>query len=361
MPTGVLPIQTLREVLRKGFIKGVSEKFLNPASLDIPCSQEAYRLERNFLPRKGQTVRSKLAAAGATPFDLKNPLEVGVSYLIRAQGNYRLPHNIYAYANPKSSTGRIFVLVRVIADKVAMYDALITKERGGWAGEIWLLVKPEAFPVLVTEGEALAQIRLFDGKSFLDERDLNLLMEDPGLFFNPRGKKLTRDDVDYHSGSFLLTVGLPRGVAGWECTRVNKILELSKRKHYRAQDFFSPVRVHSGRLDLRRGSFYILTTHEHLRLPPSCAAELRAIDPRFGEFRSHSAGFFDPGWGLEARGQPITLEITPHEDMTIEHGQTIARVRYENMKDVPSVLYGSAKSNYKGQIRGPKLSKHFRS
>ncbi len=49
--------------------------------------------------------------------------------------------------------------------------------------------------------------------------------------------------------------------------------------------------------------------------------------------------------------------------MTIEHGQTIARVRYENMKEVPSVLYGSAKSNssYKGQIKGPKLSKHFKS
>ncbi len=265
MSSGVLPIQTLLQVLRKRFITGVPEKFLNPASLDLPCSKEAYRLERNFLPRKGQTVRSKLAAAGATQFDLKNPLEVGMSYLIRVEGKFRLPHNVYAYANPKSSTGRIFVLVRVIADKVAMYDALIGE---GWRGEIWLLVKPEAFPVLVSAGEALAQIRLFDGKSFLDERALNLLMEDPGLFFDPRGKKLSRDDVDYHGGSFLLTVGLPRGVAGWECTRVNKILDLSKRHHYRAEDFFSPVRVRSGRLDLRRGSFYILTTYEHLRLPP---------------------------------------------------------------------------------------------
>lgn len=359
MPTGVLPIQTLRKIMRSKFITGVSEKRLNPASLDLECSDEAYTLEDTFLPQKGEDVRSKLAAAGARPFDLRNRLEVGVSYLIRVKGTFRLPADVYAYANPKSSTGRIFVLVRVVADYVTMYDALIGP---GWKGEIWLLVRPEAFPVLVAPGEALAQIRLFNGKSFLDETELNCLAEEPGLFFDPRGKKLTRDNggIEYHGNSFLLTVGLPREVAGWECSRAGKMLDLSKRKFYRPGDFFSPVRVQRGRLKLRRGSFYVLTTHEHLRLPPDCAAELRAIDPRFGEFRSHSAGFFDPGWGLEVKGQPITLEITPHEDMTVEHGQTIARVRYERMAHTPTVLYRSANSNYTGQVKGAMLSKHFK-
>lgn len=359
MPTGVLPIQKIRQVMRSGFITGVPQNYLNPASLDLPCSKEAYILERSFLPQDGETVRSKLKAAGARRFDLKNRLEVGVSYLIRIEGNFRLPSNVYAYANPKSSTGRIFVLVRVVADGVSMYDALIGP---GWKGEVWLLVKPEAFPVEVPPGEALAQIRLFDGKSFLDETDLNCYIEEPGLFFAPGGKKLTRENggIKYHSNSFLLTIGLPKGVAGWECSRVGKTLDLSKRKFYQPDDFFSPVRVRNGRLDLRKGSFYILTTYEHLIVPDDCAAELRAIDPRFGEFRSHSAGFFDSGWGKGVRGQPITLEITPHEDMTVEHRQTIARVRYERMKEVPHVLYGAAKSNYTDQVRGARLSKHFR-
>ncbi len=214
--------------------------------------------------------------------------------------------------------------------------------------------------MLVPPGEALVQIRLFDGKGFLDETELGILTEDPGLFFAPNGKKLSSNEVEYHGNSFLLTVGLPRDVAGWECSRINKVLDLSKRRFYKPDDFFSPVQVRGGSLDLRQGRFYILTTYEHLRLHPDCAAELRAIDPRFGEFCSHSAGFFDPGWGMEVRGQPITLEITPHEDMTVEHGQTIARVRYERMKETPAILYGAARSNYKGQLRGPKLSKHFK-
>lgn len=356
MPKGVLPIQMLRKVLRSGHVSGVSEAYLNPASLDLPCADEAYRLERTFLPLRGERVRNKIKDAGGTPHDLRNPLERGVPYLIRVAGMYRLPPSIYAYANPKSSTGRIFVLTRVLADKVDMYDALIGP---GWSGEVWVLVRPEAFPVLVPPGTALTQIRLFDGKAFLDELELDLLIEKPGLFFAPSGKRLDKTDVAYRSDSFFLTVGLPRGVAGWECDRAAKVLDLSKRKHYNSADFFRPVQVRRGKLDLKQGNHYILTTYEHLRLPPDCAAELRAIDPRFGEFRSHSAGFFDPGWGLVAKGQPITLEVTPHEDMTVEHRQTIARVRYERMKEEPTTLYGSAGSNYTGQLRGPRLSKHF--
>ncbi|MDB5225598.1 MAG: hypothetical protein JWL87_550 [Candidatus Adlerbacteria bacterium] len=359
MSTGVLPIQALRKILQSGFIEGVSEEYLNPASLDLPCSAEAYRLVRSFFPDKNGTVRAKIREFGGTPHDLSSPLEVGVTYLIRIEGKFRLPPSVYAYANPKSSTGRLFVLTRVVADRVTMYDALTGP---GWKGEVWISVKPEAFPVVVSPGVALSQIRLFDGKAFLEKLELDLLLESPGLFFDPSGKKLCRGEVAYQADSFLLTIGLPRGVAGWECSRVNEVLDLSRKNHYDPADFFRPVRMRRGRLDLLRGNRYILTTHEHLRLPPDCAAELRAIDPRFGDFRSHGAGFFDPGWGLKAKGQPITLEITPYEDMTVEHGQTIARVRYEHMKDVPEVLYGSgaARSSYKSQLKGAKLSKHFK-
>ena len=357
MSTGVLPIQTLRKILRGGFITGVSEKYLNPASLDLPCSSECWRLERTFHVRKGEKVRKKIRDAGGTRYDLKNPLEIGVLYLIRIEGRFRLPPSVYAYANPKSSTGRIFLLTRVIADGAEMYDALIGP---GWKGEVWVLVRPETFPVVVRPGIALTQIRLFDGKSFLDKLSLELALEKPGLFFTPSGRQL-RTGVREHGDSFLLTIGLPRGVAGWECMRATGAIDLSKKSFYKPENFFRPVYVRGGKLDLVRGGHYILTTHEYLRIPKECAAELRAIDPRFGEFRSHSAGFFDPGWGTRTPGQPITLEITAFEDMTVEHGQTIARVRYERMKEVPDELYGSNKSNYKDQIRGAKLSKHFRS
>jgi dCTP deaminase len=98
-------------------------------------------------------------------------------------------------------------------------------------------------------------------------------------------------------------------------------------------------------------------------VPPYLSAELRAIDPRLGEFRSHAAGYIDPGWGFgtngECRGRPITLEVIPHEDMFVRDGQAIARLRYEHMKEEPDVAYDAANSHYTKQ-EGPKLSKHFK-
>lgn len=365
MPTGVLPVQTLRRVMRVGHIKGVSEKYLNPASLDLPLSAEAYRLENIFLPiQQGETVRSKLkTAGGATPHDLKNPLEVGVPYIIRVEGEFALPKNVYGYVNPKSSTGRLNLLARVMADGVRMYEALTGP---GWKGEVWVLLRADSFPVLVRPGLAVSQVRLFDGKAFLDETNMRIAAREYGLYFHPNGSPYTEDQFQsqYHADSLHMTIGLPRGSPGWECRGVNKVLDLSKVGHYEPEDFFTAVHTKKGKLHLKKGSFYILTTYEHLVVPPNCAAELRAIDPRYGEFRSHSAGFFDPGWGIglkgKPRGQPITLEINPHEDMTVEPGQAIARVRFERMKEVPSVLYTSAKSHYTGQLRGAKLSKHFK-
>ena len=98
-------------------------------------------------------------------------------------------------------------------------------------------------------------------------------------------------------------------------------------------------------------------------VPPNLSAELRAIDPRLGEFRSHAAGYIDPGWGYgengEAYGRPITLEVIPQEDMLVRDGQTIARIRYEYMKEVPETAYDAAASNYSDQYTA-RLSKHFK-
>jgi len=42
--TGVLPKQMLRELCVAGHIKGVGEQYLNPASVDLPLADEAYRI-----------------------------------------------------------------------------------------------------------------------------------------------------------------------------------------------------------------------------------------------------------------------------------------------------------------------------
>ncbi len=357
--TGVLPKQMLREVCEAGCVTGVGERYLNPASIDLPLADEAYRLESIFLPQRGENVRDLLPLVGATPHNFSNPFEVGVPYLIRIEWEWKLPSMVYGYANPKSSTGRLGFFCRTVADRVDMYEALVGS---GWSGEHWVLARPDYFPVLVQPGLALSQMRLFDGKSFLDDLRTELAIMNFGLLFNEKRERLPFDEERRHADSFLLTLRVGEDM-GWECHGTRKILDMSKKNFYEPEDFFKPIRVTNGKYILRKGGFYILTTRERVMVPPYLSAELRAIDPRLGEFRSHAAGYIDAGWGYgkegEECGRPITLEVIPQEDMLVRNGQTVARIRYECMKEIPETAYDAAESNYTDQ-QTARLSKHFK-
>ena len=356
---GVLPKQMLRELCRTGHIDGIAAQYLNPASIDLPLSDEAYRLESIFLPQHHEKVRDLLPLVGATPHNLDNPLEVGVPYLVRIAGRWRLPSMVYGYANPKSSTGRNGFFCRIVADKVDMYEALVGP---GWSGEVWVLARPDYFPILLSPGLAVSQMRFFDGKSFLDDLHAELAIAQTGLLFNNDGTKLSFSDTRRHADSFLLTLQVGE-MMGWECRGTRKILDMNKKDFYEPDDFFKPLNVSGGKYILRKGCFYILTTQERVMVPPNLSAELRAIDIRLGEFRSHAAGYVDPGWGYgrsgEECGRPITLEVIPQEDMLVRDGQTVARIRYEYMKEVPETVYDAAASNYTDQ-HAARLSKHFK-
>jgi dCTP deaminase len=114
---------------------------------------------------------------------------------------------------------------------------------------------------------------------------------------------------------------------------------------------------------LKKGAFYILSTNEAVRVPPELACEMVPMDERSGEFRSHYAGFIDPGWGWgekgEGKGRPLTLEVRPFEDLIVRHGQPIAKIKFERVNEVPVAAYDSMGSNYIKQS-GPKLAKHFK-
>jgi dCTP deaminase len=264
--------------------------------------------------------------------------------------------------NPKSSSGRIFLMVRAVADGVDMYDALVRSGEsiGGWRGELWVLVRPEVFPVLLAPGIALSQLRLFSGKSFLDSYEMNREVDRQGLLFDRAGKRIKLPRR--HTDSFFLTLSVKEHI-GWECRGSHKVLDLAKGKgSYDPTDFFEPITAHRGMYKLRKGSHYILGTSERLLVPPHLSAELRAVEVRFFDGRVHAAGYIDPGWGHDAgsgTGRPITLEVMPHENLCVSDEQNIGRVRYERMKAVPETLYDAGNSSYSGQ-EGATLAKWFK-
>src|SRR6202044_4037828 len=82
-----------------------------------------------------------------------------------------LPPDIDAASNPKSSTGRLDVFTRVIADETRGFDRVTP----GYHGPLYAEISPKTFPVLVREGSRLSQIRFRRGDARLDGEALRAL------------------------------------------------------------------------------------------------------------------------------------------------------------------------------------------
>ena len=106
-----------------------------------------------------------------------------------------------------------------------------------------------------------------------------------------------------------------------------------------------------------------MASKEFVSVPANLAAEMRPYDTRGGEFRAHYAGFFDPWFVLTELGASKTkavLEVRSHDvPFLIEQDQTVCRLVYEPMANVPNILYGEAGSSNNYQAQGLKLAKHF--
>ncbi|NBD74335.1 hypothetical protein GVX82_04840 [Patescibacteria group bacterium] len=360
---GALPSQKLRELISGGFIFGADEAHISPASLDLTLTDEIYEVEGAMQPAQGETVRELLASVEHRARSLDEPLWPHVTYLARLSESLALPESVYGFCNPKSSTGRIDLHVRILADGIQRFD---TVAPAGYRGELWLLITPRSFPVRVRHGETLTQLRLFNGDTRFSELDLEVAFREYKLLWSgERNEPITYRDVPVSDadGSIILTAGFSGEVVGYECITEERVLDTGAIKGYDAAEFFAPLTTDAGRLHLKKDRFYILTTRERVRIPPTLASEMVPMDERAGDFRSHYAGFIDPGWGWgaigEGFGRPYTLEVRPFEDLYIREGQPIAKIRFEHLLEEPDIQYDTRASNYLSQD-GPKLGKQFR-
>ena len=82
---------------------------------------------------------------------------------------WRLPEDLSAAANPKSSTGRIDVFTRVITDRSQEFDTI----EAGYQGPLYAEISPRTFPVLVRTGTRLSQLRLRKGEVRLSDAELH--------------------------------------------------------------------------------------------------------------------------------------------------------------------------------------------
>ena len=357
-PPGVLPAQEIRAMIARGAIAGerVDPAQIQPASLDLRLGRRGWRVRASFLAGRGRSVAERLEefAMHELALDRGAVLERGCVYVIELAESLALPGDVAAAANAKSSTGRLDLFTRLIADRQTEFDRIAP----GYRGPLYAEISPRTFSVLVRPGARLNQLRLRRGAATIPDADLRALhaaqplvdceaLIDGGLGFS----------VD-------LTPERPGGRVGWRARDHAGLIDLERIGHYPVEEFWDPVRPHrTGSVILDPGAFYILMSREAVTVPPDTAAEMVPYMAVAGEFRVHYAGFFDPGFGCSetgGSGSRGVLEVRCHEaPFALEHGQMMGRLIYERMTARPDALYGrDIGSHYQGQAL--KLSKHFR-
>ncbi len=359
--TGILPFQAINHMLREHEIWSTSEILgdqVQPASIDLRLGPTAYRVRASFLPGPESTVIEKMQQLDAYPIDISHGavLEKGCVYVVPLLEQLNLKSGVIAFANPKSSTGRLDILTRLIGDRSAGFDRL---ERN-YQGPLYVEIAPRTFSVVVRAGTRLNQLRFRRGSPVIAASELQRLHDEGQLVFaeaneqNFSERKMLRLTVDLHGGG-------TGGLIGYRAKKHTDRIDLEKLAHYEPLDFWEPIYYHRDPpLILDPNDFYILVTKEAVRIPPDYAAEMVAYDTSVGEFRVHYAGFFDPGFGWGDAVSKAVLEVRSHEvPFTLEDGQTVGWIHYERMAGRPDRLYGAGlKSNYQGQ--GLALAKQFK-
>jgi dCTP deaminase len=367
MEKGVLPSQQLRDaVTSEWMVAGdwrIPRESIQPASVDLRLGEYAWALRCSFLPDNDSTVKEKSEGLAFDRIDLRDgaTLERDRPYLVPLIEQLRLPEEIRAKANPKSSTGRLDVFTRVLTDRNNRFDEI----GAGYEGTLYLEIVPRTFAIRVKTGLALNQVRLISGDARLSDEELvSLHREVPLLYLDSH--PLGEGELSVGDGLFVsLDVSGPtESIVGYRAKKNSLPIDLTQVGRLKWEEYGEPVHPEKGgRIVLEPEVFYLLLSAEGVSIPPSYAAEMLAYDPTAGELRTHYAGFFDPGFGYSAdrktRGSRAALEVRARDvSFMVEHRQPVCKLAFERMAEDPDVLYGEdVGSNYQGQQT--MLSKHF--
>ena len=163
--SGILPCQSIDALISTGAITadaGIGADQVQPASLDLRLGARAWRVRASFRPRRGGRIVERIADVAMHTLDLTAGavLERGCVYIAEVAERLDLPSGVAARANPKSSTGRVDLFVRLLTDGQPAFD----NGAAGYQGPMYLEIAPQTFSVLVRAGTRLNQLRLKRGE-----------------------------------------------------------------------------------------------------------------------------------------------------------------------------------------------------
>lgn len=364
-PPGILPSQEIEELIRNGKIRSRTDFSIDqiqPSSIDLRLGNVAYRVRASFIPSRKFLISSKIRELQLEEIDLSQPalLNVGSLYIIPLIERLELPSDMRGKSNPKSTTGRLDIFTRLMAEGSGRFE-VIPK---AYSGDLYVEVVPQTFPIIVREGTKLNQIRFFRGEPERDDEQLRQLSRTGKLIYKHNGDAPTEIVIgDGLRVSVDLQGDERDNIVAYKAKKGCPPIDLANVGAYDVEEYWEPIRALKG-LVLNPNDFYLLASKQRVGVPPGYAAEMEQYDSSIGEFTVHYAGFFDPGFGYgtrgEIRGTKAVLEVRAHEvPILLEDGQEVGRMTYLKMAERPFRTYGQGiGSSY--QEQGLALSKQFK-
>ena len=301
---------------------------LQPASLDLTLSNKCYRIKASFIPNN-VSISSILKKLVLTKIDLNKEflLEKGCIYLCELNERLKLPSDVKAKSNPKSTTGRLDIFTRIITENGSEYDYIDYN----YNGKLYLEIIPQSFSIKLKKNISLNQIRFFQGK----------------------GNEVIQRKQN-------ISVSIKKGfVSAYKAKKITSSISIQKINFYKKDLYWEEINPNDNSFIIEKDEFYILRSKELISIPKNSAAELEPFKDNFGNFRVHYAGFFDPGFGYN-NGIPAVLELRAYDTpFIIRDGQLVGQLNYYDINSVKNFSYGkSIKSNYHNQSL--KLAKQFK-
>tara|TARA_Y100000310_G_scaffold109178_1_gene107609 strand:- start:5085 stop:6851 length:1767 start_codon:yes stop_codon:yes gene_type:complete len=360
-------------LLEKGeiILRNADELVVGTTSIEPRITDEVFVLDTEseglFRPRENKTVYQSLLEIPSRrrpKFSIdENGFEArrGFTYLLPLDMRLSMNETQFAKVSPKSSLGRLFLRTRLLSDYHHCYDELQIDIAGHREVDMWLLVQPRAFNVLLSPGISLNQIRLYSGlNSKLSSEELTDEMkkvEGETFFFEMDGKnevpKIVKPTYDGALTTHLNLKGdYTNGIVGMRARSTPTPIDLRVKEGYQADDFFEPIKAEDLTLTKEPGQHFLFGSKEIMKLPNHLCAEMRERSHASMDGPVHFAGFFHNGF--EGDG---VYEVRSDEtaNMMLVDGMPMTVLDFF-WTDVPDEPYDG---NYKDQI-GPRPPRYFR-
>lgn len=360
--------QDIRERIQRGLIHvpHFNEERIQPSSFEPTLGNEVFMLDTEeglFQPRAHETVYQTLLTLPLNRrrshsleggFELKR----GFTYLLPLEERVRMDGLVCIKSSPKSSTGRVFLNTRLIADYNPYMDELSLSHHADYL-HLWLVVQPLVFNVIVTPGLSLNQLR------FLTAYDAQLtpaeiheeIQRHPLLFQDiggavPASHVITSDGLEIHLD---LSGKATEGIVGLRARHNPEPLDLSKKGTAKAEEYFEPMKGEKGEMKLRmvKGEYYLLSTTEVLRIPQHLNVEMQRFSSARFTGPLDFAGFVDNGFIGDLVLEPRSDELS---SIILEHGMPIGSLKVFRTS-LSDKLYGEKTGAHYQHQYGPRTAK----